>query len=131
MSIVTQEKPAVSKPDASEILQNARSEGRSALPESDGKELLSSYGIAVPQRAMATDPALAAAAAAGMKGPFVVKVSSPDILHKSDVGGVKVGLQSPEAVAEAVAEMQEIPAIAAARVDGFWSKKWHPPAASL
>lgn len=131
MSTVTQEKPAVSKPDASEILQNARSEGRSALPESDGKELLSSYGIAVPQRAMAIDPALAAAAAAGMKGPFVVKVSSPDILHKSDVGGVKVGLQSPEAVAEAVAEMQEIPAIAAARVDGFLVEEMAPAGREL
>lgn len=131
MSIMTKKRSAAEDSAASSIIEAALAEGRTALPETDGKALLSAYGIAVPRRAMAKDAAEGEAAAAAMTAPFVVKVSSPDILHKSDVGGVRVGLETGEAVARAIAEMQEIPAIAAARVDGFLVEEMAPKGREL
>jgi hypothetical protein len=51
---------------------------------------------------------------------------SPDILHKSDVGGVKVGLTDAAAVADAIRAMQAVPAIAKARVEGFLVEEMAP-----
>lgn len=130
MSTVAKDKPA-NQDVASALIDAALAQGRTALPESEGKELLAAYGIAVPRRTLVTSPAEGEAAAAGMKGPFVVKVSSPDILHKSDVGGVRVGLDGPQAVAGAIADMQKIPAIAKARVDGFLVEEMAPKGREL
>ena len=68
----------------------ARSAGRNALDESAGKQLLSTYGISVPQSRVAKGVADVDAVMNGLKTPVVVKVMSPDILHKSDAGGVKI-----------------------------------------
>ena len=61
-----------------------------------------------------------------MSPPFVVKVVSPDILHKSDAGGVKVGLTDHAAVSEAVQDMAAIPAIASANVEGYLVEEMAP-----
>jgi acetyl-CoA synthetase (ADP-forming) len=73
--------------------------------ESRVKALLASYGLKVPQESPATSPDAAADAASGFNFPVVLKAVSPDIVHKSDVGGVKVGLTGAEAVREAAHEM--------------------------
>src|SRR5690554_523529 len=92
-----------------ELIANARSAGRTALDEAAGKALLAAYGIRTPRSVVAPDAAGAEDAARGLDGPFVVKVVSPDILHKSDAGGVALGLATPEAVGAAVAAMAQKP----------------------
>jgi acyl-CoA synthetase (NDP forming) len=100
-------------------IAEARSAKRAALDESAGKQLLASFGIVVPNSIVVQDAAGAAKACGKLRPPFALKVVSPDILHKSDVGGVKVGLKSAAEVEEAVRAMMKLPAIAGARVDGF------------
>ena len=80
------------------IIAAARADKRSALDEESGKKLLAEYGIAVPKTVVVPDANSAAAAISDLRFPLVVKVVSPDILHKSDAGGVAVGLPDADAV---------------------------------
>jgi acetyl coenzyme A synthetase (ADP forming)-like protein len=73
-------------------------EGRSALNPEEAKRVCAAYGIAVPGDGMAQSAEEAAKLAAEFGYPVVLKVVSPDILHKSDAGGVLVGLSSAEEV---------------------------------
>lgn len=104
----------------------ARNAGRSALDESAGKQLLAAHGIAVPQSRVATGVAEVDAVMDGLKTPVVVKVMSPDILHKSDAGGVKINLQTVADVKAAIAGMLEAPKIKGARIDGFLIEEMAP-----
>ena len=108
------------------ILATAVSAGRGALTESEGKALLARYGIAVPRSRVVARAGEAAETVAGLRAPFVVKVVSSDILHKSDVGGVAVGLADGTAVAGAIREMADRPAIAAAAVEGYLVEEMAP-----
>jgi acyl-CoA synthetase (NDP forming) len=87
------------------ILQRAAAEGRDKLSETDAMEVLGAYGIpTVPwRRAHSADEAVAAAAAIGF--PVVLKVISAQIVHKSDVGGVVLGLSSEKEVREGFARL--------------------------
>ena len=98
------------------VIESARAGGRSALAEAEGKALLAQYGIAVPNTVVVAKAADVAGAVSGMKFPVVVKVVSPDILHKSDAGGVRVNLQSDDEVRAAIAAMAGLPKIRSARV---------------
>jgi acyl-CoA synthetase (NDP forming) len=100
---------------------------RAALDERAGKALLAAYGVTVPRSVVVPGAAEAAAALAGLQFPVAVKVMSPDILHKSDAGGVRVGLGSAAAAAQAIGDMMRVPAIAGARVDGFLVEEMAPP----
>lgn len=80
-------------------------ERRGALGEGETKELLARYGVTVNKGEVVADANAAKRVAAELTAPYVVKVVSPDIIHKSDVGGVVLGLETPEAVQEAVAAM--------------------------
>lgn len=104
---------------ATDIIAKARAEGRRSLDEASGKALLARFGVAAPRSTVVKDAEAGACAAGQMRPPFVAKVVSPDILHKSDAGGVTVGLQSPAAVAEAISAMAGKPAIAQASVEGW------------
>jgi acyl-CoA synthetase (NDP forming) len=66
--------------------------------EVQAMDVLRQAGLPVPECTLAADADAAARAAAGMGGPVVLKVVSTDILHKSDVGGVKLGLSGDDAV---------------------------------
>jgi acyl-CoA synthetase (NDP forming) len=110
----------------SDVFAEARREGRVALDERTGKQLLAGFGIAVPKSLVVRDAREAASVLASLKPPLVLKVMSPDILHKSDVGGVRVGLTSSEAIVEAIEEMMAVPQIASARVDGFLVEEMAP-----
>ena len=112
--------------DAMAPIRAARADGRSALDELAGKRLLAGFGIAVPRSVMVAPDEQVAPRLAGLSAPFVVKVMSPDILHKSDVGGVRVGLENPDEVAGAIAAMRASPAIARARLDGFLVEEMAP-----
>ena len=82
------------------ILSEAKGRG-AALSETDSKRVLACYGIAIPQEILARDPEQAALAAAKIGGPVAIKIVSPDILHKTEAGGVRLGLSTPENVREA------------------------------
>ncbi|MEV6804962.1 acetate--CoA ligase family protein [Streptomyces sp. NPDC051132] len=74
------------------LLRAVRAEGRTALTAPEGRVLADAYGIAVPGEALAGDVDEAVAAAARLGGPVVLKIVSPDILHKTEAGGVVVGV---------------------------------------
>ena len=108
-----------------ELIAAARAQSRAALDELAGKQLLAGFGVKVP-RSVTVPNAGAAAAAAGLTPPLAVKVMSPDILHKSDAGGVKIGLQSAHEVGQAINAMAILPAIKAARIDGYLIEEMAP-----
>src|ERR671928_1119688 len=76
------------------LLDSVRAQGRTALTAPEGKVIADAYGIAVPGEELATDVDEAVAYAARFGGPVVMKIVSPDILHKTDAGGVVVGVKS-------------------------------------
>ena len=82
--------------DVRRILDIVRAEGRTSLTAPEGKVVCEAYGIAVPREGVATTPAEAATLAAGMGFPVVLKIVSPEILHKTEAGGVLVGVNSAE-----------------------------------
>jgi acetyltransferase len=90
-----------------DINGSARAEGRRALLEIEAKQLLASHGAAVPAERLASSSKEAAEAAAATGGPVVLKIVSPDILHKSDAGGVKVNLDSQKKVQSAYRQIME------------------------
>jgi acyl-CoA synthetase (NDP forming) len=112
--------------NAKSVILEARKQGRVALDELAGKRLLASFGISVPKALVVQDATEAAAACDKLKLPLVLKVVSPDILHKSDVGGVKVGLRNAGEIEEAIRTMMLRPEIARARIDGFLLEEMAP-----
>ena len=76
------------------IIAQARKEKRKALLESEAKSIIMEYGITVPQFQLATNEKEAAKIAEEIGYPIVAKIVSPEIIHKSDAGGVKVGLKN-------------------------------------
>lgn len=83
------------------IIESALAEGRKALLEHEGKALLALHGAPVTGDHLAASAAEAVQAAGAAAGPVALKICSPDILHKSDAGGVRLGLDGAEAVASA------------------------------
>lgn len=76
------------------VILKALEEGRNKLLEHEAYEFLSFYGLPVPKFGLATNADEAAEIASRIGYPVVLKIVSPDIVHKSDVGGVKVGVSS-------------------------------------
>ncbi len=117
------EMPTSARMDAhavGDILQRARSERRTWLSEVEAKEVLTAYGIPVVETRHARTPEEAAELATRIGFPVVLKLVSPDITHKSDVGGVVLDLESAQAVHEAaVGIMRRVERHGDARLDGF------------
>lgn len=109
-----------------ELITEARKLKRAALDERAGKALLAAHGVAVPKTAVAADAAGVDGAMKGMKCPVVVKVMSPDILHKSDAGGVMVNLGSAAEVKKAINAMAASPKIRGAKIDGYLIEEMAP-----
>ena len=107
-------------------IAEAKAQNRAALDEPAGKRLLAQYGITVPKSVVVSGAADVEAALAGLRPPVVVKVMSPDVLHKSDAGGVRVDLRTAAEVEQAIRHMMRQPVIAAARVDGFLLEEMAP-----
>ena len=78
--------------------------------EIEAKALLAEAGIAIVRETLAATPAAAGAAADSMGYPVVLKIASPDILHKSDIGGVVLNLRSAEEVRTAGARILKLAA---------------------
>src|SRR6476660_4798291 len=78
------------------IIDKVKSEGRTSLTAPEGKLVCDAYGIPVPQEGVAKSAAEAAKLAAGIGFPVVLKIVSPEILHKTEAGGVLVGVKTAE-----------------------------------
>jgi acetyl coenzyme A synthetase (ADP forming)-like protein len=89
------------------ILDNVKAEGRTSLTAPEGKLVCDAYGIAVPKEGLATDAREAAQIAAQMGFPVVLKIVSPEILHKTEAGGVLVGLKSEAEVERGFATIMD------------------------
>jgi acyl-CoA synthetase (NDP forming) len=113
--------------DAADMIADAKRHGRAALDESAGKRLLATFGISVPKSVVVADARGATEALKQLHPPYVVKLISPDILHKSDAGGVKVNLKESSEVVNAIAEMAAAPHIKSARIDGYLIEEMAPP----
>jgi acetate---CoA ligase (ADP-forming) subunit beta len=84
-----------------DVIKTALDRGQKALSEYDSKKLVAAYGIPVTREALARSADDAAALAAELGFPVVVKACSPELLHKSDLGAVEIGLKDIAEVREA------------------------------
>jgi acetyltransferase len=99
---------ADAQPDkARKITAAARAAGRTQLAAAEVYGVLEAYHIPVAPWRLAASPAEAAEAAEAVGFPVVVKADAESVLHKSDMGGVAVNLDSASAVKRAAAEMQQ------------------------
>ncbi|MEJ8838282.1 acetate--CoA ligase family protein [Ramlibacter sp. AN1133] len=83
------------------ILDAVKKEGRDSLTAPEGKLICDAYGINVPKEAVVSSAKDAMSTAASMGFPVVMKIVSPDILHKTEAGGVVVGVKSADDAATA------------------------------
>jgi len=102
--------------EADKILALVKDQGRKALSEVEAKGVLKDWGLAVPRGGLAGNAAEARTIAGGIDGPVVMKASSPDLLHKTEAGVIRLGLNSPEEVERAFDEILDK------------AKKWNPKA---
>ena len=91
--------------DTNEIVLKARGQGRTTLTEIESKELISGVGITTVETRLTRSQKSAIAISKEMGFPVVLKLVSPDITHKSDVGGVRVGLTNGSQVGRAYREI--------------------------
>lgn len=94
----------VDKQKIQNIVESSKGNPR-VITEESSKEILSEYGIKVPKYALVTNSDEAVQKSKEIGFPLVAKIVSPDILHKTDVGGVKVGLNSEDEVKKAFDDM--------------------------
>lgn len=87
--------------EAMAVINQARADGRGALTEIEAKQVFSAYGLPITKTQLATSEDQAVELANEIGFPVVMKIVSPEILHKSDAGGVKVNIKDEAAVREA------------------------------
>lgn len=95
----------VNKSKVKKIFADVKKEGRTNLLEEEGQEVLRAYGFPLPKSILAKTPNEAVRVATKIGFPVVMKIASPQIIHKSDAGGVKVGLNSKQEVKKAFNEI--------------------------
>jgi acetyltransferase len=112
---------AVDADGARKIVEGALAQGRSVLTDPEARDLMQAYGVSTVASRQAATPQDAAEAARAIGGPVALKILSRDVSHKSDVGGVRLGLSSPdETLAAANAMLATVKAAQpAAILDGF------------
>lgn len=86
---------------ARSVIDRIRSEGRVSIGDAEARQILDAYHIPIPRSEIAESPDKAVEIANEIGYPVVLKIASPDILHKTDVGGVKVDLQDAEQLRDA------------------------------
>ncbi|MFJ9086808.1 acetate--CoA ligase family protein [Streptomyces sp. NPDC102384] len=90
------------------VVSRARAGGRTQLDEYESTQLIAAYGVRAAASRPAADPDEAAAAARELGGPVAVKLLSERIGHKSDIGGVRLGLDGADAVREAAEDVLRV-----------------------
>ena len=96
--------PAISAGQTQQ-LQRLQGLGRKSLTEFEGKQLIAEWGIPVTREEVVATAEEAVDAAQRIGFPVAMKVNSPDILHKTEAGGIRLGLSSPAEVSAAFAEI--------------------------
>ena len=91
----------VDKDTVDQLLEKVKSEDRLSIGDAEAREILTAYGMRIPRSEVAPNAEQAVKIASQIGFPVVLKIASPDILHKTDVGGVKVGLRNAEEVNDA------------------------------
>ena len=89
----------------SKIIANVLKSGRTVLTEVESKQLVAEAGIPVVETKLAKTKSEAISISKKMRFPVVLKIVSPDIIHKSDIGGVKLGLANATQVGKAYTEI--------------------------
>jgi acyl-CoA synthetase (NDP forming) len=112
------------------LLAKARGRGRKLLDEHAAKSLLLAYGVRVPL-GIKTEPGQPPALGVAMTPPYVAKLMSPDLVHKSDIGGVRLGLQNVEAVRLAIAELECLSRESGLRLEGVLVEEMAPAGVEL
>ncbi len=84
-----------------QVIDGAKEDGRFAIGDAEAWNILKAYGLRIPESHLAKTADEAVEIAGKLGYPVVMKIASPDILHKTDVGGVKVGLESGDQVRDA------------------------------
>src|SRR3712207_749337 len=90
-----------------ELIARARNDGRPVLDEVSSKELVASFGIPTVPTRRADSASRAVVTASQLGFPAAIKVLSPDLVHKSDRGGVRLALGDETEVAAAFHELRE------------------------
>jgi len=90
---------------AHEIISNSKRSGLTNIPQDDALKILSTYGLPVIKTETASSKSEAIVAAKRIGYPVAMKIISPDVLHKIDVGGVKLDLNSDREISEAYDEI--------------------------
>jgi acyl-CoA synthetase (NDP forming) len=114
------------------IVAKAAVEGRGKLREDEALALLKAYGIPTPDYAVARDEEEAVRAAEQIGYPVAAKIISPQIVHKTDVGGVILGIADPQSVREACRRLREVvKRVPYAEIEGVLIQKMVPKGVEL
>ena len=89
------------------VLERLSAAGRTTLSESESKQLIAAWGVPLSKEVSVKTPDAAVEAAQALGYPVVLKVESPDILHKTEAGVVRLGLRSPDEVRTAYGEIMQ------------------------
>jgi acyl-CoA synthetase (NDP forming) len=111
--------------EARGLIAAARDAGRAALSEPDAKAVLAGFDIAVPRGLTIPRGGKPSTLVGGLAGPFAIKVVSQAIVHKSDVGGVRVGVAASD-VDTAIAGMEAGVAAKGLPIDGWLIEEMAP-----
>jgi acetyl-CoA synthetase (ADP-forming) len=113
----------------SNLFREARAAGRSALDEPAAKRVLAAHGLAVPAGARVSPGE--SSLPGTLKPPFAVKLISRDASHKSDVGGVRLGLADARAALAAARDMEALARSKGLALDGVLVEEMSPPGVEL
>lgn len=116
-----------------QIIDKARKEKRTLLTEIEAKELLKKAGINVVDTRLATSREEAIAVSRKLGFPVVLKIASSDVIHKSDAGGVKLGLKTEDEVGKAYDDITGAvkKAFPTAKIDGVSVQKMARPGVEI
>lgn len=109
------------------MIAEARRQNRTALDEPAGKRILAAYGVRIPRSARVAGQEQLDNALRGLDPPFALKIISPDIIHKSDFGGVELHLADQNSVHAAMAGMVQRARSNGHRIEGFLIEQMAPP----
>jgi acetyl-CoA synthetase (ADP-forming) len=101
--------------------------GRTHLSEFEAKDLVARFGVPTPKRRMVSDRPSRAAALADLAPPLAVKLVAADVLHKSDVGGVRLGVTDAESLDLAIEDIRASATQAGIEIQGFLVEEMAPP----
>jgi acyl-CoA synthetase (NDP forming) len=100
--------------------------GATHLSESEAKDLIERFGVPTPKRRMVTDRASRLAALAELAPPLAVKLVAPSVLHKSDIGGVRLGILDADSLEQAIEAIRAGATKADVDIDGFLVEEMAP-----